>query len=63
MWKKARIISNILIEKPIGKRPLERLNEDDLKEISINMKNWIETNQNSGYRRALVNATLKLPAP
>jgi hypothetical protein len=32
----------------------------DLKEISINTKNWVDSAQDSDYSRALVNAPLNL---
>ena len=32
----------------------------DLKEISINTMNWVDSAQNSDYSRALVNAALNL---
>ena len=53
--------------KPTGKRPLRRPRcrwEDiikmDLKEIGINMRNWVDSIQDRGYWRALVNAALYL---
>ena len=55
---------------PIGKRPLgrsaRRCDENiktDLKEIGVNMRNWIDLAQDKGYCRALVYATLNLRVP
>ena len=57
----------ILTSKPTGKRPLERHRrgwEDNIrmnfKEIDINTRNWVDSAQDWGYRRALVNASLNL---
>ena len=53
----------IFIGKPTGKRPLgrprRRWEENirmDLKEISINTRNWVDSAQDRNYWRALVNA-------
>ena len=55
-----------------GKGPLGRLRltvrwEDnirmDLKEIGINTRNWVDSAQDSYYRKALVNAALDLRVP
>ena len=35
----------------------------DLKEIGINMRNWVDSTQDRGYWRALVNAALNLLVP
>ena len=35
----------------------------DLKEIDINTRNWIDSAQDMGYWRALVNAALNFPVP
>ena len=35
----------------------------DLKEISINTRNWVVSAQDRDYWRALVNAVLNLPVP
>ena len=35
----------------------------DLKEIGIHTRNWVNSAQDRDYWRALVNATLNLPAP
>ena len=55
----------ILKVKPTGKIPLGRPRrrwEDnirmDLEEISINADNWVDSAQNRGYWRAVVNAAL-----
>ena len=60
----------ILTGTPAGKTPLERPRnrwEDnismDLKEISINRRNWIDLAQDRYYWRALVNAALNLWFP
>ena len=58
----------ILTGKPTGKRPLgKRRWEDhirmDLKEISINTRNWVDLAQDMDYWRALVNAALNLRVP
>ena len=59
----------ILTGTPIGKRPLGRPRPRwennirmDLKEISINTRNWVESAQDIDYWRALVNAALNLLA-
>ena len=56
--------------KPTGKRPLGRPRrrwEDniriDLKEIGINMRNWVDSVQERDYWRALVNVAWKLRVP
>ena len=53
----------ILAGKPTGKRPLQRPRhrwEDnirmDLREIGINMRNWVDLTQDRDYWRSLVNA-------
>ena len=60
----------ILTGKPTGKRPLgrrRRRSEDNismyLKEIGINMSNWIDSAQDTDYWTALVNAVLNLRVP
>ena len=35
----------------------------NLEEIGINTKNWVDSAQDRGYRRALVNAALYLRVP
>jgi hypothetical protein len=65
--EQGRSAFKILIGTPAGKRPLGRPRcrwEDiikmDLKEIGINMRNWVDSIQDRGYWRALVNAALYL---
>ena len=60
-------IINHLADKPTGKRPLERCRcrwEDNirmnLKDIGINMRNWVDSAQDRHYWRTLVNAVLAL---
>ena len=60
----------MLTGKPVGKRPLERPRrrwEDNirmnLEEIGINAGNWVDSAQDSGYWRTLVNAALNLRVP
>jgi hypothetical protein len=59
-----------MTSKPIGKRPLGRPRrrwEDniriDLNETGINMRYWINSDQDRNYWRALVNAVLNLRVP
>ena len=55
--------------KPTGKRPLGRPrrrwenNRMDLKEVNINMRNWVDLAQDKNYWRTLVNAALNLRVP
>ena len=56
----------ILTGKPTGKRPLrrpKRMWEDyirmDLKEIGINIRNWVNSTQDRVYWRALVNCGIE----
>ena len=35
----------------------------DLKEIGINTRDWVDSSQETGYSRALVNAALNLWVP
>ena len=65
--EKGRSALKILTGKPTGKRPLGRPRrrwEDtiriDLKEIRINMRNWVVSAQDRDCWRVLVNATLNL---
>ena len=58
----------ILTSIPAGKRLLGRPSwEDnirmDLKEIGINVRNWVESAQDRDYWRALVYAALNLQVP
>ena len=61
---------NILTGKPTGKRPLgrprRRLEDNirmDLEEIGVNLGNWVDSNEDRDYSRALVNAALNLRVP
>jgi hypothetical protein len=38
-------------------------NENGLKEVSINTRNWVDSAQDKDYWRALVNAALNLRVP
>ena len=65
-----RTAFKILTRTPIGKRPFERprhRGEDnirmDLKEISINTRNWVDLAQDRDYRRTIVNVALNLGVP
>ena len=64
--KEDRSAFKILTGTPTGKRPLGRCRHTwdnigmDLKEISINTKNWVDLTQDRGYCRALVNVALNL---
>ena len=60
----------LLTGKPKGKRPLGRPRRGwennvrmDLKEIGINLRNWIDSAQDRDYWRLLVNAALNLRVP
>ena len=65
--EKGRIAFKILRSKLTGKRPLGRPRprwEDkvrmNIKEIGINMRNWIDSPQDMDYWRALVTTALNL---
>ena len=65
-WNDFRILTG----KPTGKRSLGRPRrrwEDnirmELEEICINAGNWVDSAQDRGYWRALVNAVLNLRVP
>ena len=65
--EESRSAFKVLTGIPAGKRPLGRPGrrwEDnirmDLKEIVINMRNWVGSAQDRDYWRALVNVTLNL---
>ena len=60
----------ILTAKPTRKRPLgssTRRWKDNirmhLKEIGVNMRNWVDSTQERDYWRALVNAALNVRIP
>ena len=60
----------ILTSKPTGKRPLgsprHRWEDNiriDLEEIGINAGNWVDSAQDRGYWRALVNAAVNIRVP
>ena len=55
----------IITDKPSEKRPLGRSRRRweenirvDLKEMGINTRNWVDSNQDSDYWRTLVNMAL-----
>ena len=51
----------LLTDKPRVKRSLGRPRcTMDLKEMSVNTRNWVESTQDRDYWRALVNPPLKL---
>ena len=65
--EEGRSAFKILTGKPTGKRPLGRPRHKqddnirmDLKEIGINMRNWVDLAQDMDYWRVLVHATLSL---
>ena len=67
---KRLVTSKILTVKHTGKIPLRRSRskqEDyiriDLREICINKRNWIDSNQDRDYWGALVNSVLNLRVP
>ena len=60
----------ILARTPAGKRllgrPRRRCEDNirmDLKEISINTRNWVDLTQDRGYWKALLNVVLNLRVP
>ena len=68
--EEGRSAFKILTCKPTERRPSERPKwrwEDSirmyLKEIGINVRNWVDSAQDRDYWRALVNATLNLRIP
>ena len=68
--EEGRTAFKILTATPVGKRPLGRPRrrwEDNIrtdpKEIGINTRNLVDSAQDRDYRRALVNAILKLRVP
>ena len=65
--EEGRSAFKILTGTPAGTIPLGRLKRrwednirNDLKEIGINTRNWVDSAQDRGYWRALVNAALNL---
>ena len=68
--EEGRSAFKMLTGKPTGKRPLGRPTRSwkdnirmDLEEIGINAGNWVNSTQDGGYWRALVNAALNLRVP
>ena len=68
--EEGRSVFKILKDTPPGQRPSGRPRhrwEDnirmDLKEIEINMRNWVDLAQDKDYWRALVNEALNLQVP
>ena len=56
----------IITGKPTGKRPLgspRRRCEDNVKEIVISTRNWVDSVQDMDYWRSLVNAGVNLRVP
>ena len=51
----------ILLGRP--RRRWERRIRMNIKEISVNAKNWVDSAQDRNYWRALVNAALNLRVP
>jgi hypothetical protein len=66
--KKSRDAYRILVEKLVGKRPLERTRhiwEDNIRWIlrEVGSTDWIDLAQDRHRRRALVNAVMNLRVP
>ena len=68
--EESRTPFKMLTGKPTGKRPLGRPRrrwEDNIRmnfeEIGINAGNWVESAQDKGYWRVLVNVVLNLRVP
>ena len=68
--EEGRSVFKSVTGKPTGKRflgrPRHRWEDNirmDLKEISINTRNWLDSAQDRDYWRALVNAALSLRVP
>ena len=68
--EEGKSVFNILAGKSTGNRPLGRPRRRwkdnirmSLKEIGINTRNWVDSAQDKGYWRALVNASLNLRVP
>ena len=65
--EEGRCAFKMLTSEPTGKRRLERPRRrwmdsirEDLKEIGINARNWVDSFQDRDYWRVLVNASLNL---
>ena len=64
--EEGRSAFKILTGKPTGKRPCRRWEDNirmDLKEIGVNMRNWVHSTQDRDYWRVVVNAALNLRVP
>jgi len=64
--EEGRSAFKILTDKPTGKRPLGRWEDNirmDFEDIGTNAGNWVDSAQNRDYWRALVNAALNLWVP
>ena len=64
--EEGRSAFKILTDKPKGKRPRHRWEDNiriDLEEIGINVGNWVDSAQDRNYWRTLVNAALNLRVP
>ena len=63
--EESRSAFNILTVKPFGRprRRWEDSTRNDLKEIGVNTRNWVESAQDRDHWRALVNAALNLRVP
>ena len=68
--EESRSALKILTGTPTGKRPLRRhrckwevIIRMELKEMGINMRNWVDSSQDRNYWRALVNVALSLQIP
>ena len=61
-----KILNGKPIEKRLLRRPRRRCEDNirkDLKEIGINMRNWVDSCQDRDYWRVLLNAALNLRLP
>jgi hypothetical protein len=64
--EEGRCAFKILTGMPTGKRPLESPRDNnrmDLREVGVNMRNWVDSTQDRDYWRALVNVALNLQDP